>query len=47
MAQGGVYSYYEFPWDINDRLTDEKWRDILREGKPPARPDWTSEFISQ
>lgn len=26
---GGVFSHYEFPWPLNDRLTDEKWRKIL------------------
>jgi hypothetical protein len=26
-----------------NRLTDEKWRKMLR-SKPPALPDWTSSF---
>ncbi len=29
IAKGGVFSHYEFPWPMNDRLTDEKWRQIL------------------
>ena len=29
IAKGGVYSYYEFPWPAADRLTDEKWREML------------------
>jgi hypothetical protein len=42
---GGVYSYYEFPWPINDRLTDSKWRDMLEKPDSPTMPDWTKEFI--
>jgi hypothetical protein len=40
VASGGVYSYYEFPWPTPDRLTDERWREMLREGEAPARPAW-------
>lgn len=40
LAVGPIYSYYEFPWPMDDRLTDEKWRDMLRETPPPERPDW-------
>jgi hypothetical protein len=47
IAKGGVYSYYEFPWPITDRLTDEKWRGMVDENKQPALPDWTSAFIAK
>lgn len=42
VGKGGVYSYYEFSWPMNDRLTDEKWRDeVLTDWEnPPARLDW-------
>jgi hypothetical protein len=40
VASGGVYSYYEFPWPTEDRLTDEQWWEMLREGQAPARPAW-------
>lgn len=30
IARGAVYSFYQFPWDINDRLTDSKWRYMMR-----------------
>jgi len=42
VGKGGVYSYYEFSWPMNDRLTDEKWRDeILPDWEnPPERLDW-------
>jgi hypothetical protein len=26
LAVGPIFSYYEFPWNMADRLTDEKWR---------------------
>ena len=47
IAKGGVYSYYEFPWPMDDRLTDEKWRDMLAAGEAPDRPEWTTAFISE
>jgi len=45
VAKGGVMSYYEFTWPVDDRLTDEKWIALLTSGKAPAMPDWTSSFI--
>lgn len=45
IAKGGVYSYYEFPWEMSDRLTDKKWRELLLSEEAPARPEWTETFI--
>ena len=45
VAKGGVFSYYEFPWPIADRLTDEKWRGMLDQGQAPPVPEWTSSFL--
>jgi hypothetical protein len=45
LTRGGVYSYYEFVWPMNDRLTDKKWRELLRSTEAPVLPDWTKEFI--
>ena len=45
VAKGGVFSYYEFPWPIADRLTDEKWRGMLEDGSAPPPPEWTSSFL--
>ncbi len=47
VARGGVYSYYEFwrPADLG-RLTDEEWRDMLRTGAAPARPEWQRAFLA-
>ncbi len=47
IAQGGVFSYYEFPWPMGDRLTDEKWRAMLASGEVPDQPEWTADFISK
>jgi len=46
-ARGGVYSYYEFTWAMDDRLTDEKWRGMIDTGEIPERPSWTAEFIAE
>jgi len=47
VAKGGVFSYYEFPWPMGDRLTDEKWRAMLAAGEAPEQPGWTAGFISE
>ena len=47
VAKGGVFSYYEFSWPMNDRLTDEKWREILGSGESPDQPEWTGSFIAE
>ena len=28
VARGAVFSYYQFPWEASDRLTDSKWRQM-------------------
>ncbi len=45
LARGGIYSYYEFPWPMNDRLTNEAWRAMLESGEHPPQPAWTGSFI--
>lgn len=45
VAIGGVFSYYEFPWPATDRLTDEKWRQMLQDGKQPEFQNWISNFF--
>ncbi|MBU4553665.1 MAG: DUF3160 domain-containing protein [Candidatus Desulforudis sp.] len=44
IARGAVYSYYEFPWPPQDRLTDEKWRVMLAEDQAPPQPAWTKAY---
>jgi hypothetical protein len=46
VAKGAVFSYYEFPWPASDRLTDEKWRQMLDDGKAPSQPEWTASFFT-
>lgn len=46
VAKGGVFSYYEFTWPAEDRLTDEKWRTMLDEGEAPPLPEWTESFFT-
>ncbi|MGW8225666.1 MAG: DUF3160 domain-containing protein [Anaerolineales bacterium] len=45
VAKGGIFSYYEFPWPMDDRLTDEKWRSMLDDGNQPPMPEWTASFM--
>lgn len=41
---GPVFSYYEFKQPMKNRLTDEKWREILDSGNYPDEPAWTNSF---
>ncbi len=43
VAQGGVFSYYEFSQPRANRLTDEDWRNKLS-SDPPDRPAWAATF---
>lgn len=47
IVKGGVYSYYEFPWPAEDRLTDEKWWEMLDNGQNPDRPAWVDSFMAK
>ncbi len=47
IGAGPVYSYYEFKQPMSDRLTDEKWRELLQSGKGPELPDWTGSFAAR
>ncbi|MBN1136477.1 MAG: DUF3160 domain-containing protein [Anaerolineae bacterium] len=42
VARGSVFSYYEFKWPADNRLTDEAWRAL---SPRPGRPAWTASFI--
>ncbi|MCJ7656432.1 MAG: DUF3160 domain-containing protein, partial [Candidatus Atribacteria bacterium] len=43
---GPTFSYYEFKHPMEDRLTDEGWREIL-DSNPPPEPEWTNTFSEQ
>lgn len=47
IARGAVYSYYEFPWPASDRLTDQKWKEMLQNQETPELPEWTNMFIRE
>lgn len=54
IARGSVYSFYQFTWPLEDRLTDSKWRQMMglqadEEGNynydwPVEKPDWTDSY---
>ncbi len=46
VAKGGIFSYYEFQWPAEDRLTDEKWQGMLDDGAAPAQPAWIGSFYT-
>jgi len=41
---GPIFTYYEFPHPMSDRLTDEAWREMLATDAAPPRPEWVSEI---
>ena len=45
LAVGPVLSYYEFKQPIDNRLTDEAWRDLLASPDRPARPKWYQPLV--
>lgn len=57
IAKGSVYSFYQFQWPMEDRLTDSKWRQMMgiqadeegnyRQDKPVERPAWTESYRYQ
>ncbi len=44
LGAGPVMSYYEFKQPMDERLTDEAWREMLVQD-PPQRPEWVSNFM--
>jgi hypothetical protein len=44
IAQGGIFSYYEFSQPRNNRLTDDEWRAKLASGEVEL-PNWASNFV--
>ncbi len=45
IMRGAVFSYYEFTQKSSNRLTDEQWQKMLKDGKAPPRPGWVKEFM--
>lgn len=46
LAEGGVFSHYEFEVPLAGRLTDEAWRKRLDEGRAPPLAEWTKSFMA-
>lgn len=55
IARGSVYSFYQFEWPSDDRLTDTKWRVMMGlqpdssgnynyNNKPVQKPQWTESY---
>lgn len=54
IARGSVYTFYQFPWPMDDRLTDSKWRQMMgleydengnyNYDRPVRQPDWTASY---
>ena len=54
LARGSVYSFYQFAWPMDDRLTDSNWRQMMaiqanEEGNYEKdssieKPDWTRSY---
>ncbi|HEX7599504.1 MAG TPA: DUF3160 domain-containing protein, partial [Polyangia bacterium] len=44
LAQGGIFSYYEFLRPRSDPLTDARWRDQITKD-PADSPAWTANFL--
>ncbi|MGE5372320.1 MAG: DUF3160 domain-containing protein [Solirubrobacterales bacterium] len=47
LNRGVCFSYYEFTWPSSDRLTDEKWQQMLQKKENPAPPSWIRSFVSK
>jgi len=43
IGAGPVFSYFEFKHPMSDRLTDEDWRQMLK-NNPPLEPEWIKSF---
>ncbi len=46
LGAGPVLSYHEFKHPMADRLTDEKWRELLKGKDAPAALEWTAEYVA-
>ncbi|MHB9059374.1 MAG: DUF3160 domain-containing protein [Bacillota bacterium] len=45
LARGAVFSYFEFLHPAAQRLTDEGWQKMLKDGQAPPQPDWLRPLI--
>lgn len=45
VTKGSTFSYYEFPVPLNNRLTDEEWQEMLKNGKAFPLQPWMEDVI--
>ncbi|RLI54563.1 MAG: hypothetical protein DRO93_12560 [Candidatus Thorarchaeota archaeon] len=45
LAQGAMYSHYEFTVPMSNRLSDEAWWLMLEGNETPPMADWVSSFV--
>lgn len=47
ITKGGVFSYFEFAWPVSDRLTDERWQQMLKGGteEKPQQQEWLRNLV--
>jgi len=45
-AIGPIFTYYEFPWPMKNRLNDDEWNELLNSDDSPARPQCLRGFVS-
>jgi hypothetical protein len=44
IAEGGMFSYYEFTKPMSERMTDGQWQEMKDR---PRMPEWTGSFVAQ
>ncbi len=47
VGAGPVMTHYEFKHPMSDRLTDEKWREMLKDDKAPELPEWSRNYSAK
>ena len=45
LCRGGVFSYYEFQHDADNRLTDKEWQTMVEEKRLPELQPWFTPFM--
>ena len=45
LARGATFSYYEFVRPLGERLTDDEWQKMLKDGKAPNVPSWIRPYL--
>jgi hypothetical protein len=46
-AIGPIFTYYEFPWPMKNRLNDDEWNALLTSDESPARPEFVKSFYAE